>query len=209
MEGSKIDLLTVSLLSLSLSPSLLHFWVVFWLIWPEPVCIQQVQTLQLASTWRGGCKGPPVPPTYFGKADKRDKLGEKKWLRWQPQLSNHKSAFDIWDHFGQRTVGRQFSMDFSRSCLLWAFGVRAYLKNNHALVAGLSLKIETPEHLRKTNHLRHRGNSSLYSKARGIYVGSCCVQNNLQHKSHQDPVGPTSQNIGNNSKNKQMGPKET
>lgn len=77
MEGSKIDLLTVSLLSLSLSPSLLHFWVVYWLIWPEPVCIQQVQTLQLASTRRGGCKGPPAPPTYFGKADKRDKLGEK------------------------------------------------------------------------------------------------------------------------------------
>ena len=31
-------------------------------------------------------------------------------------------------------------------------------------------------------------------------------QNTLQHTSRQDPLGPTSQNIGNKSKNKQMGP---
>ena len=31
-------------------------------------------------------------------------------------------------------------------------------------------------------------------------------QNTLQHKSQQDPIWPTSQNIGNKSKNKQMGP---
>ena len=31
-------------------------------------------------------------------------------------------------------------------------------------------------------------------------------QNTLQHKSQQDPLGPTSQNIRNKSKNKQMGP---
>ena len=34
-------------------------------------------------------------------------------------------------------------------------------------------------------------------------------QNTLQHKSQQDPLGPTSQNIRNKSKNKQMGPNET
>ena len=31
-------------------------------------------------------------------------------------------------------------------------------------------------------------------------------QNTLQHTSQQDPLWPTSQNIGNQSKNKQMGP---
>ena len=31
-------------------------------------------------------------------------------------------------------------------------------------------------------------------------------QNTLQHTSQQDPLWPTSQNIGNKSKNKQMGP---
>ena len=31
-------------------------------------------------------------------------------------------------------------------------------------------------------------------------------QNTLRHKSQQDPLWPTSQNIGNKSKNKQMGP---
>ena len=31
-------------------------------------------------------------------------------------------------------------------------------------------------------------------------------QNTLRHTSHQDPLWPTSQNIGNKSKNKQMGP---
>ena len=34
-------------------------------------------------------------------------------------------------------------------------------------------------------------------------------QNTLWHKSQQDPLWPTSQNIGNKSKNKQMGPNET
>ena len=34
-------------------------------------------------------------------------------------------------------------------------------------------------------------------------------QNTLRHKSQQDPLWPTSQNIGNKSKNKQMGPNET
>ena len=34
-------------------------------------------------------------------------------------------------------------------------------------------------------------------------------QNTLRHKSQQDPLQPTSQNIGNKSKNKQMGPNET
>lgn len=105
MEGPIIDLLTVSLFSLSLSPSVLHFWVVYWLIWPQPACIQQVQGLQLPSSHSGGCKGPAVPPTYLGKADKRDKLGEKKWLWWQPQLSKHKkNTADIWDYFGQRLL---------------------------------------------------------------------------------------------------------
>ena len=40
-------------------------------------CIQQGHSLHLPSTHSGGCKGPAVPPTYFGKADKRDKPGEK------------------------------------------------------------------------------------------------------------------------------------
>ena len=34
-------------------------------------------------------------------------------------------------------------------------------------------------------------------------------QNTLRHESQQDPLGPTSQNIGNKSKNKQMGHNET
>ena len=34
-------------------------------------------------------------------------------------------------------------------------------------------------------------------------------QNSLRHKSQQDPLWPTSQNIRNKSKNKQMGPNET
>ena len=34
-------------------------------------------------------------------------------------------------------------------------------------------------------------------------------QNTLRYKSQQDPLWPTSQNIGNKSKNKQMGPNET
>ena len=34
-------------------------------------------------------------------------------------------------------------------------------------------------------------------------------QNTLRHKSQQDPLWPTSQNIRNKSKNKQMGPNET
>lgn len=162
MEGPIIDLLTVSLFSLSLSPSVLHFWVVYWLIWPQPACIQQVQGLQLPSAHSGGCKGPAVPSTYFGKADKRDKLGEKKWLWWQPQLSKHKkNVADIWDYFGQRLLADNSTRIFSRSCLVWAVGVKAHLNNNHALEASLSLKIETPEYLRKTNHLPHLGNTLL------------------------------------------------
>ena len=43
-----------------------------------------------------------------------------------------------------------------------------------------------------------------YKTPRGEYR-----QNTLQHKSQQDPLWPTSQNIGNKSKNKQMGPNET
>ena len=34
-------------------------------------------------------------------------------------------------------------------------------------------------------------------------------QHTLWHKSQQDPLRPTSQKIGNKSKNKQMGPNET
>ena len=34
-------------------------------------------------------------------------------------------------------------------------------------------------------------------------------QNTLRHKSQQDPLWPTSQDIRNKSKNKQMGPNET
>ena len=43
-----------------------------------------------------------------------------------------------------------------------------------------------------------------YKTPRGEYR-----QNTLWHKSQQDPLWPTSQNIGNKSKNKQMGPNET
>ena len=63
---------------------------------------------------------------------------------------------------------------------------------------------------RNINNLRYADDTTLMAESekelKSLFMKE---ESELWHKSQQDPLWPTSQNIGNKSKNKQMGPNET